>query len=657
MSTVSRRRLLQASLAVGAAAAAPAIEADAALATGPTESYDLTVLGTSDLHGNVYNWDYYRDAEFDDSAHNDVGLAKVATLVDRIRAERAGRATLVLDSGDTIQGTPLAYYYALQQPITATGERHPMARAMNVIDYDAVVLGNHEFNYGLPLLDTWIKQLGFPVLAANAVHASDGQPAYQPYVIKRVRLGRHGPVLRVGILGLTNPGVTIWDRANVAGKLSFQDMVATAARWVPVIRRRGADLVIVCAHGGDSGNSSYGPDLPNENAAGLVAERVPGIDAVLFGHAHVDVPERFVTNTVTGRQVLMSEPSKFGQRLTRMDFSLVRSRGGWQVTAARSTTLNTNTVAEDPAVLAAVRAQHETTVRYVNQVVAVSRQELTSVESLYRDTPIIDFINRVQTDTVTAALTGGEYAALPVLSIAAPFSRTAVFPAGDVKIKDVAGLYIYDNTLEAVVLTGAEVKTYLEYSAKFFRTLAPDAPVDPAAISDPAVPDYNYDIVSGLDYQIDISRPVGDRITTLTDPTTGAPVVGTDRFVVAVNNYRRSGGGNFPGITRTQVYNQQKDYNAHRLGPRQGRHRPGRLREGELVIGPRRGAGLLTCRPACRHRRMSIIERAGPARRGPRGVSCCCGSPERTIPDQPPTGRDRRCGVAGWCRQPWSRSR
>ena len=559
MSTLSRRSLLQASLAVGAAAAGAVVDAPAAGATTAAETYDLTVLGTSDLHGNVYNWDYFRDVEFDDSAHNDIGLAKVATLVNQIRAERADRATLVLDSGDTIQGTPLAYYYAMQQPITQTGERHPMARAMNIIDYDAAVLGNHEFNYGLPLLDTWIKQLGFPVLAANAVRQGTDRPAYQPYVIKRVRLGHRGPVLQVGILGLTNPGAAIWDRANVTGKLEFHDMVATAARWVPVVRARGADLVIVVAHGGDSGTSSYGPDLPVENAAGLVAQQVAGIDAVLFGHAHVDVPQRFVTNAATGRQVLMSEPSKFGQRLTRMDFTLTRSRGRWQVASAASTTLNTNTVVEDPTVVAAVRAQHETTVRYVNQVVAVSRQELASTESRYRDTPIIDFINHVQAETVAAALAGGEFAALPVLSIAAPFSRTAVFPAGDVKIKDVAGLYIYDNTLEAVVLTGAEVRAYLEYSAKFFVTLAPAAAVDPATISDPKVPDYNYDIVSGVDYQIDISRPVGDRITALTHPGTGVAVADADRFVVAVNNYRRSGGGNFPGITRTQVYNQQRE--------------------------------------------------------------------------------------------------
>ncbi|MFJ6150780.1 bifunctional metallophosphatase/5'-nucleotidase [Micromonospora profundi] len=554
----SRRRVLA---AAAAAASAPLIAAAPAQAGGPARprTWDLTLLGTSDTHGNVYNWDYYRDAEYDDSRQNDVGVAKLATLINQIRAERRGKATLVLDAGDTIQGTPLATYYAKQEPITETGVKHPMARAMNIIDYDAVTLGNHEFNYGLPLLDLWIRQLGFPALAANAVNAKTGKPAFLPYVIKKVSLGFAAPALRVGILGLTNPGVAIWDRGNVEGRLRFDDMIATAAKWVPVMRARGADLVLISAHGGDSGTSSYGPELPNENPVALIAQQVPGIDAILFGHAHNEVVERFVTNERTGAQVLLSEPSKWGQRLTRMDFTLARERGRWTITGKTATMLNTNTVVEDPKVLAAVRRQHQKTVAYVNQVVAQSTVELSAAESRYKDTPILDFINHVQTEVVGAALAGTPYADLPVLSIAAPFSRTAVFPAGDVKIRDVAGLYVYDNTLEAVVLSGAEVRAYLEFSAKYFRTLAPGAPVDPEQISDPAVPDYNYDVISGLDYDIDISRPVGQRITRLVLPGTDTPVADNAQFVVAVNNYRRSGGGNFPGIVKTQVYNAQQE--------------------------------------------------------------------------------------------------
>ncbi|MCO1595056.1 5'-nucleotidase C-terminal domain-containing protein [Micromonospora sp. RHAY321] len=555
----SRRQVLAAAAAAATApliAAAPAQAADAAR----SRTWDLTLLGTSDTHGNVYNWDYYRDAEYDDSKHNDIGVAKLATLINQIRRERRGKATLVLDAGDTIQGTPLATYYAKQEPITATGEKHPMARAMNVIDYDAVTLGNHEFNYGLPLLDLWIRQLGFPALAANAVNAKTGKPAFLPYVIKKVSLGFAAPTLRVGILGLTNPGVAIWDKGNVEGKLRFDDMIATAAKYVPIMRARGADIVLISAHGGDSGTSSYGPELPNENPTALIAQQVPGIDAILFGHAHNEVVEKFVTNEQTGAQVLLSEPSKWGQRLTRMDFTLAREHGRWTITKKAATMLNTNTVVEDPKVLAAVRAQHQKTVAYVNQVVAQATVEMSTVESRYKDTPILDFINHVQAEAVSTALAGTPYANLPVLSQASPFSRTAVFPAGDVKIRDVAGLYVFDNTLEAVVLSGAEVRAYLEYSAKYFRTFAPGAPVDPEQISDsPTVPDYNYDVISGLDYDIDISKPVGQRITRLVLPGTDTPVPDEAQFVMAVNNYRRSGGGNFPGIVKTQVYNAQQE--------------------------------------------------------------------------------------------------
>ncbi|MFG3420467.1 bifunctional metallophosphatase/5'-nucleotidase [Micromonospora sp. NPDC049460] len=554
----SRRTVLA---AAAAAASVPLIAATPAQAAGAARSrtWDLTILGTSDTHGNVYNWDYYKDAEYDDSKHNDVGVAKLATLVNQIRTERRGKATLVLDAGDTIQGTPLATFYAKQEPITTTGATHPMANAMNVLGYDAVTLGNHEFNYGLPLLAKWISQLGFPALAANAVNVATGKPAFLPFVIKKVSVGFAAPPLRVGILGLTNPGSAIWDKANVEGRLRFDDMIATAAKYVPIMRERGADIVLISAHGGDSGTSSYGPELPNENPTALIAEQVPGIDAILFGHAHAEVAEKFVTNARTGEQVLLTEPSKWGQRLSRMDFTLARERGRWKITKKTAALLNTNTVVEDPAVLAAVRAQHQKTVAYVNQVVARSTVELSAAESRYKDTPILDFINHVQTEVVGQALAGTSYAALPVLSIAAPFSRTAVFPAGDVKIRDVAGLYVFDNTLEAVVLSGAEVRAYLEYSAKYFRTLAPGAPVDPETISDPAVPDYNYDVFSGLEYDIDISRLVGQRVTRLVLPGTDTPVADNAQFVVAVNNYRRSGGGNFPGIVKTQVYNEQQE--------------------------------------------------------------------------------------------------
>jgi 2',3'-cyclic-nucleotide 2'-phosphodiesterase/3'-nucleotidase len=513
-------------------------------------------MATSDIHGNAVNWDYFKNAEYDDSARNDVGLAKVSTLVNKIRAERGTDHTLLFDSGDTIQGTPLAYYYAKVEPITQTRETHPIAKAMNSIGYDAVTLGNHEFNYGLPLLAEWVKQMKAPVLGANAVSAKTGLPAYQPFIIKSMKVKGEKPI-KVGVLGLTNPGSAVWDKGNVEGKLKFLDLVATAKKWVPVIRGLGADVVLVTAHAGDNGMSSYGSDLPIENASALVAEQVPGIDAVLFGHAHNEVPQKFVTNKVTGRQVLLTEPGRWGQRLSVVDFSLAKKRGKWAVVGKSSTTVNTNTVAEDPKIVKLVGQQHDKTVGYVNKVVAQSKEELSAAESPYKDTPILDYIQAVQTDLVSKAVAGTPDASLPVLSIAAPFSRSAVFPAGPVSVRDMAGLYVYDNTLLAVKLTGTQIKDFLEYSARYFNQVAPDAPIDVRALTNAnGTPDYNYDQLSGVTYDVDISKPAGQRIVNLAYQ--GTPVAADRQFVVAINNYRQSGGGGFPHVAAAPVvYNAQ----------------------------------------------------------------------------------------------------
>ncbi len=215
-------------LAIAIALAATAGTAAATPAAADGGVVTVTVMESSDLHGNALNWDYFKNAEYTDSAGNDVGLAKVSTLVNRIRADRGRGRTMLLDSGDTIQGTPLDYYYAKVEPVTETGETHPMARAMNAIGYDAVTLGNHEFNYGLPLLAKWVRQMKAPVLGANAVDARTGIPAYLPFTMKSMPVHGKRPV-RVGVLGLTNPGIAIWDKANVEGKLRFTDPVESAS--------------------------------------------------------------------------------------------------------------------------------------------------------------------------------------------------------------------------------------------------------------------------------------------------------------------------------------------------------------------------------------------------------------------------------------------
>ena len=556
----SRRNVLVGASAATALAAVgwsgPAVAAPNARAA------KITIMGTSDLHTNVVNWDYYKDATYSDSAGNAVGLARVASAVKQIRADRGREHTLLFDAGDTIQGTPLGFYYATVEPVTETGATHPMAAQMNALGYDAVALGNHEFNYGLDFLDNWISQMDAPVLAANAVYAGTKVPRYTPYTITSMKVAKGYPPVKVGVLGLTNPGVVIWDKANVSGKVEVLDLVETAKRWVPVMKAEGAHIIVVSAHSGESGTSSYGPDLPIENAAKLVAEQVPGVDVILFGHAHAEIPERLVKNLATGAEVIMSEPKNWGQRLSVFDLDLEFERGKWGVIGHNAYLLNTNTVVDDPAFVALVRDQHDAVVKYMNTPVANSTEAMSAAEACWKDTAILDYVNEVQTATVAAAVAGTPEASLPIISIAAPFNRAASFPAGPVTIKDVAGLYIYDNTLMASVLTGAQIKDYLEFSAEYFKVVAPDAPVDPAAWTNAPTPraaftpDYNYDQFSGVEYAIDISKPIGQRISALTYD--GAPVADDQQFLVAINNYRQSGGGGFPHIASAPVvYNAQ----------------------------------------------------------------------------------------------------
>ncbi len=366
--------------------------------------------------------------------------------------------------------------------------------------------------------------------------------------------------MKVAVLGLTNPGIAIWDKAYVQGKLTFPGLEEQAAKWVPKLRSMGADVVIVSAHSGSSGTSSYGDQLPYvENSAALVAQQVPGIDAILVGHAHVEIPELKVTNKATGRTVVLSEPLCYAERLSVFDFNLVFEKGCWTVESVAASLRDAKTVADDPKITRLLKDEHALVVEYVNQVVGTAKATLTTVDARYKDAPIIDLITKVQEDVVKAALAGTAYASLPVIAQASPFSRTSEIPAGEVTIRDLSGLYVYDNTLVAKLLTGAQVRAYLEYSVEYFVRTAADTAVDTEKLTNAGGrPDYNYDYVSGFSYDIDIAQAAGSRIKNLT--YNGAALDDAQQFVLAVNNYRANGGGAFPHVAAaTEVWSESTE--------------------------------------------------------------------------------------------------
>lgn len=549
---VKKSAVTGAAVAVAGAAGAPAAQAAELQPVKKNRTWSFSVLGTTDLHSHVFDWDYYLDKAYSDSKGNSVGVARVATLIKQQRAAKGEEHVLLVDAGDIIQGTSLAYYFARVQPITDKGApKHPMAVAMNYLRYDAAALGNHEFNYGIEVLRKFESQCRFPLLGANALDAKTLKPAFQPYTVKRICVPG-APDIKVGILGLTNPGIALWDKDNVSGKMVFPGLVEQAKKYVPRLRALGCDVVFLTDHSGLDGSSSYGDELPYvENASNLVAQQVPGIDAILVGHTHVEVPSYTVKNEETGEDVLLSEPYCWGYRLSVFDFELELVRGQWKVTKKTAQTLNPHTVDEDPEIKKLLEADHELVVKYVNTPVGTCTEDLSAADSCWKDVPIMDFIHQVQMDTVKTGLSASD-AALPLISVAAPFSRTADIPAGSVTIKDIAGLYIYDNTLYGKKLTGAQLKDYLEYAAKYYHQVPAGTAVDTATLTNAnSFWDYMYDTAAGVSYDIDIAQPEGSRIKNLS--CNGTSVTDDQVFVVAVNNYRANGGSGYPHIAAADI--------------------------------------------------------------------------------------------------------
>jgi 2',3'-cyclic-nucleotide 2'-phosphodiesterase / 3'-nucleotidase len=479
-----------------------------ALQSAPSPAtVDLTLLGTTDLHGHVDPLDYYTNSPAN------LGLAKIATLIRRVRAERPN--VLLLDSGDTIQGTPLAYYYA-EKDTTAP---NPMMLLMNSLGYDAAAAGNHEFNFGLNILWKAKREANFPILAANLEQEyKSGVPYFRPYIIKEIA------GVRVGIVGFVTPAVPSWEiSANYRG-YKFLPIVETARRVVPEVRRQ-ADLVVAITHSGlgpdpATGESAGADEIPGENTTLALAEQVPGIDVILFGHTHREVKQMMVNG------VLLVQAKNWGGSLAQVDVEMTRdTKGHWKVASKTSTTLTAGPgVPPDPEITRLAAPYEASTQKYLDTPIATCDRDLSGATERFEEGPLVDLINRVQLDASHADV-----------SLATMFYTGARIPAGRVTVRQIAALYVYENTLYVVQMTGAQLRAALEHAANFFQ-LWPLPTGETLQL-----PDYGADSAAGVSYKIDLTRPAGDRIVDLTFH--GRPLEPKQTLRVAINNYRYTGGG------------------------------------------------------------------------------------------------------------------
>lgn len=499
------------------------------LAVGAQEPVTITILESADIHGHIYNWDFFGNSEYDQ------GLVMVSTIVKEERA--ADPDLLLLDGGDTIQGTPLIYYYNTQKK----DETNPMAVVMNAMDYDAMTIGNHEYNYGQVVLDKFISECEFPVMSAN-IRNADGSEKYIPYIIKEVK------GVQVGILGLTTVGIPVWEKPEHIEGLRFDQAVETAQTYIPKMKEEGANVIVVLAHSGtheepadtrednawktdyhDWVDKGYA-DVPDQNFIIKLSEAVPEIDVLLAGHAHALIPEAFING------VLIVEPYRWGRGVSKVtlqvdaDGNVIEKKGEF---------LSAEGLTPDPEIMDLAKEYQETAIAYINSKIGTATGDFPGgYAARWKDSPLPDFINAIQ-------LKMAEEAGYPAdISLAAIFNNTGQFKAGEVTMSDVYGVYQYDNTLYVMEVTGDILKRALEHDAKYWAEYDPNNP--PATAEDLVagdVRDYNWDMYTGIEYKIDLTKPVGERVVEL--KYNGADVAPDQTFVLAVNNYRAGGGGGY----------------------------------------------------------------------------------------------------------------
>lgn len=564
---------------------------------------EMTLMETTDLHTNVRSYDYFKLAE-----DKSIGFERTAALIKTVRGEAMN--SMLFDNGDTIQGTALSDYQALINPIDCSSTLG-IYKVMNALNYDAAGIGNHEFNYGLPYLaqvtgnqfavdgmpevSAQRKCAGpnFPLVLANVLSSKTQKPLFAPYVILDRTINATAPngsavrvPIKVGVIGFTPPAILNWDKRFLDGKVYTDGIVEVAQKYVTEMRAKGADVVVAISHGGLD-NSTYSPSMENGN---WHLAKVVGIDAMLLGHSHQIFPDAASTlpqfnlpgvdkakGMVHGVPTVMA--NLWGKHLGVIKLSMKFDNGFWkidqsktvvQARAAKNT--DGSFVAADASVAPMVESEHQATITYVKTPIGNTNFPMNSYFADVGEVSAIQVVNQAQADYVSSYVKANlpQYASLPVLSVSAPFKSGFAggndftdVAAGNVAINNAADLYLYPNTLHAVKVNGADIKAWLETAAKRFNKINPALSTEQALTS--SFPGYNFDMFTSSDiqYEIDVTQDVNSRIKNLSYK--GAPISATQEFIVATNNYRASGGGNFPGLDGTKTIYASPDANRDAL--------------------------------------------------------------------------------------------
>jgi 2',3'-cyclic-nucleotide 2'-phosphodiesterase (5'-nucleotidase family) len=485
----------------------------------------VTILETTDLHGQFLPWDYARAQAADE------GLARVASRIATIRKETPN--VLLLDAGDTIQGTPIEFLHA-KHPESGPD---PMSAAMSAVKYDAMAVGNHEFNFGLAVLRKAQKEATFPWLSANTRNA-DGSAAFQEYLVKTVA------GVRIGILGLTTPNIPNWEPERNRPGLKWEDPAATARRLVPILREKEqCDFVVILIHSGLEVNLQTGePDGTDAENRVAAVSKVPGIDLLLTGHTHQRIP----LTRLNGVPII--QPGRRGDVLARIDVTLTRGeKKGWTVADVKGVLLPSDgSVSLDPAVVA-IAAPYDAAARaYMDEKIAVADGDFPGRRARLEDSALLDF----ESDTMRLA-TGADLAMTSLLP-----GRFEGWPKGPISVRQVYGLYPYENQLVVVEIDGAILKACLEHAAEFYGAAAWEGSRLVLKPKENMIP-YNFDVIQGASYRIDPTAPVGARVKDLAFH--GRPVAPGDRFTLAVNSYRAQGSGGYTALKGAKVVKEIQD--------------------------------------------------------------------------------------------------